>query len=95
MIKSWKNARSRRVFEEGKAKGFAGLDVDDALEILKMLDAATALSQLSPFKSVGLHRLKGDRKGLWAMMANGPWRVCFRFRGGDAYDVEIVNYHKG
>ena len=95
MIRSWKNARSRKVYEEGKARGFTGLDVDGALEVLKMLDAATALGQLSPFKSVGLHGLKGARKGQWAMTVNGPWRVCFRFRGGDAYDVEIVDYHKG
>jgi proteic killer suppression protein len=46
-------------------------------------------------KSVGLHKLKGDRKGQWAMTVNGPWRICFEFRKGDAYEVEIVDYHKG
>ena len=53
------------------------------------------LTDLSPLKSLGLHMLEGDRQGQWAMTVNGPWRVCFRFRRGDAYDVEIVNYHKG
>ncbi len=33
--------------------------------------------------------------GQWAMTVNGPWRICFRFKDGDAYDVEITNYHKG
>jgi len=44
-------------------------------------------------KSVGLHKLTGDRRGQWAMTVNGPWRICFRFEDGDAFDVEIVDYH--
>ncbi|RJF88486.1 hypothetical protein D3874_16945 [Oleomonas cavernae] len=43
--------------------------------------------------SVGLHKLAGNRKGQWAMTVNGPWRLCFRFEDGDAWDVEIVDYH--
>jgi proteic killer suppression protein len=95
VIKTWKNAKSRRIYEEGKTRGFSGLDLDDALEVLKMLNAAPALDRISPLKSIGLHRLKGDRKGQWAMTINGPWRVCFQFRGGNAYDVEITDYHRG
>ena len=49
----------------------------------------------SPLKSVGLHKLNGDRKGQWAMTVNARWRICFIFRKGDAHDVEIVDYHKG
>jgi proteic killer suppression protein len=60
---------------------------------LLALDAAAALSQISPFRSIRLHALKGDRKGQWAITVNGPWRICFGFRNGDAYDVEIVDYH--
>lgn len=56
---------------------------------------AKTLHDLSPLKSVGLHKLKGDRKDQWAMTVNGPWRTCFEFHRGDAYDVEIVDYHKG
>ena len=63
--------------------------------MLAVLDAATSLDDLSPLKSVGLHKLTGDRKGEWAMTVNGPWRICFEFRKGDAFNVEIVNYHKG
>ena len=37
--------------------------------------------------------LSGDRKGQWAMTINGPWRLCFRFENGDAYDVEFCDYH--
>jgi proteic killer suppression protein len=71
----------------------SGLNQEAAEDMLAMLDAATPLSDISPLKSVGLHPLKGDRKGQWAMTINGPWRLCFRFEDGDAHDVEIVDYH--
>jgi proteic killer suppression protein len=63
----------------------------------KGFDPLTHLSlrDLSPLKSVGLHKLKGDRAGQWAMTVNDRWRICFRFKDGDAYDVEIVDYHRG
>ncbi len=70
------------------------MDHEAAQDLLGALDAATDLKDLSPLKSVGLHKLKGDRKGQWAMTVIGPWRICFRFRKGDAHDVEIVDYHR-
>ena len=95
MVKSWANCRSRRFYEEGKITKFRSLDIDAADELLAALDAATALTDLSPLKSVGLHKVTGDRTGQWAMTVNGPWRICFRFRNGNAYDVEIIDYHRG
>lgn len=95
MIKSWATSRSLRFYEEGKVSKFRSLNVDAADELLAALDAATALTDLSPLKSVGLHKLSGDRAGQWAMTVNGPWRICFRFKNGNAYDVEITDYHKG
>ena len=71
------------------------MDVDSADEILAMLDSADSLDDLSPLKSVNLHKLKGNRKNQWAMTINGPWRVCFRFHDGDAHEVEIIDYHRG
>jgi len=71
------------------------MDVDAAQDLLSVLDAAMSLKDISPLKSIGLHKLLGGRKGQWAMSVNGPWRICFRFKAGDAYDVEIVDYHKG
>ncbi len=72
-----------------------GVDFEFAVDLLLALNVAKRLRDLSPLKSVGLHKLRGDRKGEWAMTVNGPWRICFEFRRGDAYNVEIVNYHKG
>lgn len=95
MIRSWGNSATRRFAEEGKAAKFRGLDADAAIELLAALDAANSLSDLSPLKSVGLHKLQGDRQGQWAITVNGPWRICFEFRQGDALEVEIVDYHRG
>jgi len=62
---------------------------------LLALNAAGALRDLSPLKSVGLHKLKGARANQWARTVNGPWRICFGFRAGDAWDVEIADCHRG
>jgi toxin HigB-1 len=57
------------------------------------LNAARKLDDLSRLRSVGLHKLGGDRAGHWAIRVNGPWRIVFRFERGDAFEVEIVDYH--
>ena len=95
MIHSWRNAASRRVWEGETPNRFRGLDVAAAIDLLLALNAADTLRDLSPLKSVRLHKLKGTRASQWAMTVNGPWRICFEFRSGDAYEVEIVDYHRG
>ena len=95
MIRSWRNAASRRIWEGETPNRFRGLDVAAAIDLLLALNAADTLRDLSPLKSVGLHKLKGTRASQWAMTMNGPWRICFEFRSGDAYEVEIVDYHGG
>jgi toxin HigB-1 len=92
MIRSWADGATRQFAETGKSK-FRGLDEPRAHLMLRLLDRVRSLAEISPLKSVGLHPLKGGRKGQWAITVNGPWRICFRFKGGDAYDVEIVDYH--
>src|SRR5579864_9149215 len=91
VIKGCRNSAARR-FAEGGGK-FPDLNEDRARARLQALDAMHALNEIVPLRSVGLHRLRGDRKGQWAMAINGPWRLVFTFKAGDAYDVEIVDYH--
>jgi len=95
MIRSWANSATRRFAETGNIRTFLGLDSDRAIRRLAELNAASSLDQISPLRSVALHKLKGDRRGQWAMTINDRWRLCFRFADGDAYDVEIVDYHRG
>jgi toxin HigB-1 len=92
MIRSVTGSATRQFIEGGKSR-FNGLDVQLARQRLAELNAAPSLDAISPLKSVGLHKLKGDRKGYWAIKVNGPWRIVFRFEGGNALEVEIVDYH--
>jgi proteic killer suppression protein len=95
MIRSWRHSAARKIWEGERPNQYRGLDIDHATDLLLALNVAKSLSDLSPLKSVGLHKLKGDRRGQWAMTVNGRWRICFRFHQGDAYEVEIVDYHRG
>ena len=95
MIRSWRNSVTRKVWEGEHPTQFRGLDRDVAVDLLLALNVAKTLQDLSPLKSVGLHKLKGGRAGQWAMTVNARWRICFSFRKCDAHDVEIVDYHRG
>ena len=92
VIKSFANRATERFATDGKSK-FTGMDASKAMLRLKVLHAASALEDIPPLKSVGLHPLVGGRQGQWAMTINGPWRLVFRFKDGNAEDVEIVDYH--
>lgn len=95
MIRSWRNTASRKVWEGEEPRQLRGLDFEAALDLLAALNVAKGLGDLSPLKSIGLHKLKGNRRDQWAMTVNDRWRVCFEFREGDAFNVEIVDYHRG
>ena len=60
---------------------------------MEYIDLAVSLDDLRVPPSNRLHALKGDRKGQWSISINDQWRVCFQFDKGDAYDVEITDYH--
>ncbi len=92
MIRSVRGAATRQFIESGKSK-FSGLDDRLARRRLSALNVARKLDDLSRLRSVGLHKLSGDRSGYWAIRVNGPWRIVFRFDAGDAFEVEIVDYH--
>ena len=64
-----------------------------ALRKLRMVDAAAGLDDLRVPPGNRLERLKGDRSGQHSVRINDRWRICFRWHGGDAHDVEIVDHH--
>ena len=92
MIVSFANRDTERFARDGRSK-FAGMDEAKAMARLQVLHGASALDDIPPLKSVGLHALSGKRQGQWAMTINGPWRLVFRFHDGNAEDIEIVDYH--
>jgi proteic killer suppression protein len=92
MIRSFGNAATERFAAGGRSR-FSGLDEQKALLRLDQLNAAVTPQSMGALRSVGLHMLKGDRAGYWAVTISGPWRLIFKFAEGDAYNVEIVDYH--
>jgi toxin HigB-1 len=94
VIRSWANSVTRKVWEGERPNRFRGLDFEAATDLLLALNVARMPSD-GVLNSVGLHRLKGDRRGQWAITVNARWRICFEFVRGDALNVEIVDYHKG
>jgi proteic killer suppression protein len=60
---------------------------------LGMLNNIKDIKELKIPPSNKLHGSEGDRKGQFAISINDQWRICFSFKNGDVFDVEIVNYH--
>jgi proteic killer suppression protein len=93
MIKSFADKRTQELYVAGKAKRFP-VDVSArAARKLEYIDLATRLDDLKVPPGNRLHALEGDRKGQHAICINDQWRICFRFIDGDAYDVEVCDYH--
>lgn len=93
MIKTFADRRTRDLFLTGTAKRFPADLLSRAVRKLEYIDLATALDDLNVPPGNRLHALKKDRKGQHAIAINDQWRVCFRFVDGDAYDVEVRDYH--
>jgi len=93
MIKSFRNAAAEAAWERRFVKGVP----DDILKIanrkLTQIQNARDLNDLRAPPGNRLEALAGSRKGQHSMRINDQWRVCFHWRDGDAYDVEIVDYH--
>ncbi|MBW2431920.1 MAG: type II toxin-antitoxin system RelE/ParE family toxin [Deltaproteobacteria bacterium] len=93
MIKTFADRHTREVYVKGKSKRIAPDIIKRAVRRLEYIDLATCLDDLKVPPSNRLHALKGDRKGQYAISINDQWRICFKFDEGDAYDVEITDYH--
>ena len=93
MIQTFADRETQQVFVTGKSKRLPPDLARRALRRLEYVDLANELSDLKVPPSNRLHALTGDREGQFSIAINDQWRVCFRFMDGDAYDVEITDYH--
>ena len=93
MIKSFADKETQQLYIKGKSKRLPPDLVRRAIRRLEYVHWAKDLSDLKVPPSNRLHSLKGDRKGQFSISINDQWRICFRFIDGDAYDVEITDYH--
>jgi proteic killer suppression protein len=92
VIRSISGSPTNQFATRGKSK-FSGLDDELARQRLNELNAASSLDDLGKLNSVGLHKLKGPLREFWSIDVNGRWRIIFKFRAGDAYEVEITDTH--
>jgi proteic killer suppression protein len=93
LIKSFRDRNAERLFARNPGRKPPVSVHRSALTKLLLLDAAEHLSDLRVLPGNRLERLRSDRKGQHSIRINDRWRICFRWRDGDAYDVEIVDYH--
>ena len=92
MIVSFKNTDTEALFAGKTVKRFVNIRAV-AERKLQMLHRAVRLDDLRVPPQNRLEKLKGDRKDQWSIRINDQWRVCFKFAGGEAVSVEIVDYH--
>ena len=92
MIQSFRCADTEGLFHRESVRRFKAIE-RQALRKLDMLDAAQDIRTLSTLPGNRLERLRGDRKGQYSIRVNDQWRVCFEWRDGHAYEVEVVDYH--
>lgn len=93
VIQSFADTETERFYTAGKSRRMPTEIRKRAAMRLLQLNAATRFEDLRLPPSNRLERLHGDRAGQWSIRINDQWRVCFRFENGDAFDVEIVDYH--
>ena len=93
MIKSFADRRTEALFTTGRTTRFPVDIVARAIRKLEYVHLATTLDDLKVPPGNRLHALKDDRQGQHAIAINDQWRICFRFADGDAYDVEVCDYH--
>jgi toxin HigB-1 len=92
VIRSFRCPDTERLFRRVAVRRFKAIE-RSALRKLDMLDAAESLATLAGLPGNRLERLRGDRTGQYSIRINDQWRICFEWREGHAYDVEIVDYH--
>ena len=93
MIRSFRDQEAERVFRREVSRRFPPDIHRVALRKLLILDAAESLQDLAVTPGNRLEKLRGRRDGQHSIRINEQWRVCFRWDHGDAYEVEIADYH--
>lgn len=93
MIKTFADRHTQKLFATGRSKRLPADILRRARRKLEYIDLARTLDDLRVPPGNRLHKLKADRKGQHAIAINDQWRICFRIVDGDAYEVEVTDYH--
>jgi len=93
MIVSFGDKATRKIWEGARVKGFA-IDIQEtARRKLRMLNNSSDIQDLMIPPSNQLEKLKGNLKDFYSIRVNDQWRVIFKWKNGNAYDVELIDYH--
>jgi len=95
MIRSFKDKETEKLFGRIRSAKLPGNIERVALRKLRMLNRAQKLADLRVPPANRLERLSGDRAGQYSIRINDQWRICFRWEAGDAFEVELVDSHRG
>ena len=93
MIKSFRCKETKKIFDREKSKKLPKKIQRTAMRKLWMIDAATQINDLRIPPGNHIEKLSGKRKGQYSIRINRKWRICFNWRGVNAYQVEITDYH--
>ena len=93
MIQSFADRDTERLFQRERVRRFPAELHRTMLRKLGLVDAAEQLADLRIPPGHRLEKLKGDRAGQHSIRINDQWRICFRWKDGNAFEVEIVDYH--
>ena len=92
-IRSIRHRGLRRLYATGSGRDLSAGLVEKLSDILLAIDEAQHPQEIALFPGWRLHPLKGELRGFWSVTVSGNWRVIFRFEKGDAFDVDLVDYH--
>lgn len=95
MIRTFRSDETEKVWRGERSKKLPPDIQEVARRKLRMLNNAQGLQDLRVPPNNRLEALQGDRKGQHSIRVNDQWRLCFEWRDGDAYQVEMVDYHRG
>jgi len=95
MIRSFKDKEAQQIFNRERSRKLPDTLQRVALRKLRMLNRAMNLRDLRVPPANRLEKMKGDRAGQHSIRINDQWRICFEWRGNDAFEVEIIDYHRG
>jgi proteic killer suppression protein len=93
VIKTFKSDETQKIYQRQRSRKLPSDIQQIALRKLRMINNSASINDLRVPPANHLEKLSGNRSGQWSIRINDQWRVCFRWEGSDAYDVEIADYH--
>jgi len=93
VIKTFKDDEAQKIYQRQRSRKLPSDIQQVALRKLRMINNSVSINDLRVPPANRLEKLSGNRAGQWSIRINDQWRVCFRWEGSDALDVEITDYH--